>query len=306
MKKKITFSICIVLIICLAVGIFFILNYNRPSKPLDTQRKQGFGLFSWDTSAISENEQENMKRCIQKADVSQIYQQFSNDMFESGAAKSFIQRMKKINTEVYALFGEADWAYETNADTLIGKIQSVLEYNSNNKNNRIVGIMTDVEPYLLDEWSEEGDVRDDLMASYLECIKSAYQYARKNDLEFIVCVPTFYDVVYKNILESLISDACDVVAVMNYNRSDEYGQIEAEVKLARENNKEIICIYELQKAGKHDLEDINTYAGEGLKALWDSAKGLREKFNYSKLSFAYHYYEPLKEMLDENYVSEKN
>ena len=137
----------------------------------------------------------------------------------------------------------------------------------------------------------------------MECIKNAYQFAKQNGLEFIVCVPTFYDAVCENVLEGLFAETCDGVAVMNYNRSDEYGQMEAEVKLAREYNKKIICIYELQKVGKHDLEDINTYAGEGLEALWNSAKNLKEQFNYTKLSFAYHYYEPLKEMLAESNVS---
>ena len=292
MKKKILFSICIILIICISIAVVLVINHNKLSKAQDTQPKQGFGMFSWDTSAISEHEQESMRQCIRQANVTQIYQQFSDDTLESEEAKGFVKRLKENNIQVYALLGEAEWAYETDAETLVGKIQRVAEYNSNNKNNSIVGVMVDVEPYLLDEWGDEGDTRDKLMADYLECIKNAYQYADENDLKFLVCVPTFYDVVCENILESLIAKACDGVAVMNYNRSDEYGQIETEVRLAGKYNKEIICIFELQKAGKHDLEDINTYANE--------------RFGYSKLSFAYHYYEPLKEMLAEEDVSAKD
>lgn len=297
MKKRILFSICIILIIFSVAVIFLMMNYNKPNKNQNKQNKQGFGIFSWDTSAISPEEDENLIKCIQQADITQIYQQFSNDVLKSGEAKDFLSRMKKNSIQIYALLGEAEWAYENDAQTLIGEIKHIVEYNTKNKSDRIFGIVTDVEPYLLDEWSEEGDVRDDLMANYLGCINSAYQYARKNHLDFIVCVPTFYDVVCENILEGLFANSCDGVAVMNYNRSDEYGQMEAEVKLAREHNKEIICIYELQKAGKHTLKDINTYAGEGLGSLWKSAKWLKEQFNYTKLSFAYHYYEPLKEML---------
>ena len=306
MKKIIMLLICIILTICAAVAVVFVINHNKQSKAQDTQTKQGFGMFSWDTSAISEEEQENMRQCIRQANVTQIYQQFSDDTLESEEAKGFVKRLKENNIQVYALLGEAEWAYETDAETLIGEIKRVAEYNSNNKNNSIVGVMVDVEPYLLDEWEEEGDTRDKLMEDYLECIKNAYQYAKENGLKFFVCVPTFYDVVCENILEGLIDGACDGVAVMNYNRSDEYGQIEAEVRLSREHNKDIVCIYELQKAEKHDLEDINTYAGEGLEALWKSAKNLKERFGYSKLGFAYHYYEPLKEMLAEEDVSVKD
>ena len=99
-------------------------------------------------------------------------------------------------------------------------------------------------------------------------------------------------------LEKLISYACDGVAVMNYNRRDEYGQMAMEVGFAREYGKEILCIYELQKPGKHELEEINTYANEGLKALWKSRERLEKQFGYDKLGFAYHYYKPLKEMLE--------
>ena len=71
-----------------------------------------------------------------------------------------------------------------------------------------------------------------------------------------------------------------------------------EVGFAREYGKEILCIYELQKPGKHELEEINTYANEGLKALWKSRERLEKQFGYDKLGFAYHYYKPLKEMLE--------
>lgn len=308
MKRKILFSvciICIIIILCLAAAVI-IFYYNKPDSNQEKQSKQGFGMFSWETSVISDNEAQSLKRCVRQADITQIYQQFSDDMLGSDEANRFLSRMKENDIQVYSLIGDAEWAYETDAETIKGEIQRVAEYNKNNKGNRIEGVMTDVEPYILEEWNDKGGARDELMANYLECIKNAYKYAKKNDLRFIVCVPTFYDVVCEDILEGLIAEACDGLAVMNYNRSDEYGQIEAEVKLAREHNKDIICIYELQKAGKHDLEDINTYAGEGLEALWRSAKRLKEQFGYSKLSFAYHYYKPLKEMLAEENISVKD
>ena len=137
------------------------------------------------------------------------------------------------------------------------------------------------------------------MNSYLECMERAYEYARQNDLIFWVCIPTFYDATCDEILVSLIADACDGTAVMNYNRTDEYLQMAKEVGYAREYGKQILCIYELQQPGYHYLEEINTYYGPGLEALWQSAERLERQFGYEKLEFAYHYYSPLKEMLEE-------
>ena len=70
-----------------------------------------------------------------------------------------------------------------------------------------------------------------------------------------------------------------------------------EVGYAREYGKGVICIYELQKPGRHQLEEINTYSEQGLEALWESSRRLEDQFGYDRLQFAYHYYNPLKEML---------
>ena len=74
--------------------------------------------------------------------------------------------------------------------------------------------------------------------------------------------------------------------------------METEVELPEKYGKKVICIYELQEPGKHDLEDINTYYLEGLDELEESRTDLEERFGYEGLSFALHYYEPLKELLD--------
>ncbi len=86
---------------------------------------------------------------------------------------------------------------------------------------------------------------------------------------------------------------------MNYNRENEYAQMEDEVELAREYQKRIICIYELQQPGKHGLTDINTYYHAGLKVLQASRETLEQQFAYGRLSFSYHYYDPLLELLEQ-------
>ena len=74
-------------------------------------------------------------------------------------------------------------------------------------------------------------------------------------------------------------------------------QIAKEVGYAREYQKDVVCVYELQEPGSHDLEEINTYAGLGLKALWSSARRLEAQFGYERLQFGYHYYDPLTDLL---------
>jgi len=295
MKKRMIPVIYAALILCIvAVIILMISRLRNDEKP-----QKGFGMFSWNEDILAEEHSEELSECIGKADVTLIYQQFSESSFQNGTASSFVKEMQRENVEVYALMGDAKWTYENGGDRLIEHVEHVVTYNkSQDSKGKIKGVMVDVEPYLLGEWDEGEDVRKVLMQDYLNCIQRGYTYAVRNGLVFLVCIPTFYDATSPDVLERLIADACDGIAVMNYNRTDEYGQMEREVDLAREYDKKVICIYELQESGLHDLEEINTYAGEGLQKLWESADSLKQEFGYEKLQFAYHYYEPLKALLE--------
>ena len=267
----------------------------------DSSKEQGFGLFSWSAGAMAEEEAENFLACAGRAGVSEVYQHFPKEsLLPEGEGQAFVARMRKKQIDVYALMGEAEWAYDAQGESLIERIGRVVDYNERQpRESRIMGVMVDVEPYLLEEWKEKETQRPGLMQSYLACIQQGYRYAAQRDLEFWVCIPIFYDTSCPDILEALVRDGCDGIAVMNYNRTDEYAQMAQEVELARAYGKGVICIYELQQPGKHDLEEINTYANQGLEALWQSAEGLEKQFQYDGLRFAYHYYQPLRQMLAE-------
>lgn len=261
-------------------------------------REEKYGVFSWKSDLLGEEEWGIFEQCQEQASVGELYQEFPKGFLQTQQAKDFLGEMSRQEIAVYNLVGEASWAYETEGDSLREVIEETAAFNSSQpKDKRIQGIMADVEPYLLEEWEEGENQRERLMAGYLSGISEAYQAAQSEGLSLLVCIPVFYDTSCQEILESLIRDGCDGVAVMNYNRRDEYGQIKNEVQLAKSYGKEIICVYELQEAGQHDLEEMNTYAEEGLEALRKSAESLRRSFEYGGLRFAYHYYEPLKDML---------
>lgn len=259
----------------------------------------GFGLFSWDTDVLSKEEWPSLDSCVKQAGVSRIYQEIPEESLALEETAEFIKRMNRQSVEVYALLGDAEWAYEKTGGTLRYALEQIAAYNkTQKKESRIPGVMVDVEPYLLKEWDKGGHSRQNLMERYQAGIKAGYDYARKNGLDFWACIPVFYDSTNPEVLETLISTSCDGIAIMNYDRTDEYMQIAKEVGYAREYGKGVVCIYELQRAGKHDLEDINTYAEEGLDALWKSSKRLKKQFGYDRLQFAYHYYNALQDMLE--------
>lgn len=260
---------------------------------------EGYGLFSWNDWVPGEEEADTLKQCVLQTGVTEIYQDFTDENYRSGQAEDFTGRLSEMGVSVYSLLGDAEWSYEENARTLVNEMAAAVRYNQKQtEEKRIKGFMIDVEPYLLDEWADNENTRMNLMLKYLKCMKIGCTYAHEHQMEFLVCIPTFFDDDCPEILSQLVSDACDGIAVMNYDRRDEYGQIETEVELARQYGRRIICIYELQDVGLHGLEDVHTYANAGLDALWQSAEDLDSRFDYDKLQFAYHYYLPLKNMLE--------
>ncbi len=265
-----------------------------------TPTESGFGMFSWEEEVLSEDEAGRMADCIRKATVTEVYQEFTEESLVDGRAAFFTKGLCQQGVSVYALMGAAEWAYEKDAGALTEKIRSVAAFNEKQPEGAgIRGVMVDVEPYTLAEWGEGKETRKILMESYLSCMSAAYVCAQTYGLEFLVCIPKSYDDSYPDILEKLIAGACDGIAVMNYDRTDEYTQMAKETGYAREYQKRIICIYELQRVGTHNLEEINTYHNVGLEALWESARRLRQQFGYERLSFAYHYYLPMRELLSE-------
>lgn len=296
MKKVILAGISVFLIL---IGIVFLqktsdLHSGDGSVTEQKYPAPTFGLFSWDAWVMDQEEAETLSLCMQETDVSEIYQEFPAEMLETGSATQFVARMRDANVDVYSLIGAAEWALEEN-DGLLDAVKSVTEYNQASRSEeQISGIMIDVEPHVLSQWSWK---QEDLVDGYVENLREAYIYANTNHLNVLVCITNGYDEYCPEALQAILSQACDGVAIMNYDRTDEYGQIKDEVSLAQQYGKRVICIYELQKPGYHGLETINTYAEEGLDALQASMELLEEQFAPFALDFAYHYYAPLKEML---------
>lgn len=292
MKAWMYLVICAVLSAGTAITVFGVAG------PGEREEEDGFGLFSWSGEMMEETERERLYTCLGRAGVTEVYQKFSEESLKEDKSRAFVKGMREKGVGVYALMGEPEWAYERDGKRLIREIEYIAKYNEGHgEEERILGVMVDVEPYLLDEWDEGSESRKELMEGFLSGMKQAYAYAGHKQLKFWACIPMFYDSDNEDILEGLIAGGCDGVAVMNYSRRDEYGQMAKEVGYAREYGKDIICIYELQKPGRHELKDINTYANEGMEALQQSVHRLESQFGYERLKFAYHHYGALKEFL---------
>lgn len=293
--KKLIYFMGITLI--LIIGITLIANSVK-QKTADAHSK--YSIFSWKDEIVSAEERTVLLSILDQMNIGAIYQSFSTESLASQEVESFLSQMVEHNIDVFHLTGEAQWGLEADGASLKEEIMKVDLFNQKvDKQTRLKGIVIDVEPYLLDEWDKadkKGKVK--ILETFNDGLEAAYQVAQDKELIMIVTIPHFYDRYSLYELDRLISLAGDGIAVMNYDRTDEYTQIKNEVNFAKKYGKQVINIAELQRPGVHKLEDINTYYNVGLDELQKSWASLDERFQYPKLSFSYHYYESLKELIN--------
>lgn len=254
-------------------------------------------IFSWEEDYILPEQEEQVAAAMEALGCEAVYQEFPQDMDED-IVTDYLKRRGDKKQDVYYLAGAAEWGLEKDAASMLEQVERVIQLNrKGGKGNRFCGIVWDVEPYLTEEWDTR---QDEVMEQYIKNCKTAYTKASENDLRVIVCIPNFYDKKgYEDELADLVEHGLDALAVMNYNKSDEAGQIRTEVELAKAYDKGIIHIAELQRPGSHELTEVNTYYHDGIDAVKESFEELKKEFNYPKLGFSWHYLRPVLKLLDE-------
>lgn len=267
-----------------------------PNAPSDTKMTSSYtkGMYSWDENAYKSSEKTSMMTTLEALSISELYQYIPDNKLYSVDTESLLRQLNNSNIDVYYLTGQPEWGIDRSATQMKLEIDKVVAFNKAIGDISFKGIIFDVEPYLTDEWLED---KQKTYAIYVDTMKIAYDYAQEKGVQITICIPNWLDRVDMDLLKTLISEACDKVAVMNYNRRDEIPLMEGEVSIAKEYNKPISCIFEFQAVGKHSLTDNETYANLGLSQAKENFEALRSHYGYEQISFAYHYLKPVYEML---------
>ena len=284
MRKKAWLILPVLL--CLSAGA--LLWHQEARQEMAGGRK---GLFCWDTPEAKSAQW--LWALTRRCGVDELYAAFPGEAEEQEA---FLLAAQAEGLKVYWLTGDPSWAADPEGNEMLRQAEWAGTLRTAHPET-LRGIVFDVEPYLLDEWDGDADA---LMRSFASAAQCAYERARQLGLEMILCVPYYYDTSgHAGALETLISSACDRVAVMNYYREDEAGHIETEAACAQAHGKGLIHIYELQPPGEHGLQAINTYYGLGADALRQSFRALRQAYPQLALDVALHDAEALAEVMDD-------
>lgn len=268
--------------------VFWYMKYQEKT----TENREIRALFSWTSEAV--DDKEVLFETMKKANLNTIFQSFMTDRENNGA---FLKSAYEKEIKVYALTGDPRWAMDSTGSSMMERVARISEINRNiAEEYRISGIVLDVEPYLLDTFLGQ---QQEVMESFVQGLQRTYQEAKKQNLEFGVCIPYYYDSWNLNQeLEKIIMSS-DFILVMNYYREKEIEHMAFEMELAERHQKQLITIYELQEPGKYGLTDKNTYFNEGLDKVEKNFLKIREYFGNQNVSVAYHEYESLKELLED-------
>lgn len=249
----------------------------------DNQLIKGFApinntIYSWSNNYLKGTYADYSFELLNKLNISTIYHNFGDIASEDTIkiAHTLIDQ----GYEVYELTGTPEWY--NSPETLKTIIDNYYNFNNQDEHYKIKGIVWDIEFYVDSQWAvNPNQVMNDMLETYREIIS----YASERGLETILCLPYWLDNNYLNELEELIK-LSDGISIMNYNRGILLEGIENEINFAQKYNKPITNIAEFKKPAEGETEDNLTYPkADSVLADWQK---MSEKYNYSKLQYAYH------------------
>ena len=252
-------------------------------------------MYSWSSKYMDEENETVLQQVMDLTNCNRLYQEVSSSADYEYVA-DFLNRRDAAGQEVWYLCGDASWALEPGAESMIAEVERVADLNAHS-DVKFAGIQFDVEPYCLDDFDENADA---YFPVYVENCKHVYQVAQSYGIPVEICIPYWWDSAYgfDEGLEDLIANACDSVAVMNYYKAGkEIKHIADELALCEKYDKPIVNITEMQAPGTHGLTENNTYYNDGVDAVEAMWSDMEAYFGYDKLGYSYHYLNVMIELL---------
>lgn len=289
-KYRLSGIILIAVLVVAATVIFLIWRTGR-MQPEPAQQPRG--MFEWNEETVyAPHDTMDLVRALS---ITRWYQEFPDDAV---AMEKFAEYLHGNSVDVYALLGSVEWGFEADGASLTEALQTLVRYNESvSEQQRLDGVMVDVEPYTSSRFKREPEK---YMSYYVDGMIQAYNAVQGSGLRIVLCIPRHYD--DKGLtdeLERLIANGCDEVAVMNYECGKEVEKIETEAMFAQQYGKELHCILEFQEVGKHGLTEEKTYRNKGLEAAHTAFATVSEAYAPQVVVWDYHWANPLRKMQEE-------
>lgn len=289
------------MIIVFGIGIVMIILALMRTPTPDFEDERNFSIFFWGVDEINFEEFDDVVNGLQ---INTIYVGGASPDepldFNSSQFGLTFAHAKQNNLKMYIIYDQNYSDFEQNEISLKTLIDKVDEFNSNS-NYKLSGVAVDWEFYTTDEYKNTttDEERVSMFENYVDVMKTSYAYAKEKKQSFVGCIPVFYDKLSESCLEELIKNGCDYVQLMNYEKTNMIENMSKELELAKKYNKHIETIAELQKPTENHggITDDITFYNDGVDKCQDKFEEIEKHYNYDNLSFCYHYYNPLLELV---------
>ncbi len=309
MKKIVKYVIGIGLLLCAFVlGLIVTEKKNETQKTTEIEMEaenlhkeeepERVSLFSWYFELTNQAMFSQLSEPLKAMEITRIYQLMSAEQISEPETIVMVSELNQIGIETVVLTGSPVWINDGPVECE-QIIDSIASYNQSAPSDLKINAMAiDVEVHNLPEWNENPKT---VFANYVEFMKHIKKYANAKGIKVIQVIPTFYDDVDKALFDTFLTECCDELSIMNYNRKSAHKDIEYEVKKAGEYGIPVESIFEtMPMSEEYAVTSDMTYYYDGIEALTEDAKKLKDTYG-ENLGIAYHHYTTLYEV----YMGEK-
>lgn len=185
--------------------------------------RQTHALWVWDTARLLDDQQQRQTFLdfCERHGVTMIWAYVGTHETTSGRQVSraldwnaLLAGAHARSMEVHALDGDPHYALRAKHDVALSTVDAVIAYNQTaTAAERFDGVHFDIEPYLLNEWKDQG-ARERLLADYLELNERATARAHENGLVYGVDLPFWWQ-----LTDQATGEATSITNVRGVRRS---------------------------------------------------------------------------------------
>lgn len=254
--------------------------------------KYNHSIYAWSTNMLKTSNRDSIITDLKNIGITDIYL----GAFLNNDDLPLINKLNQEGFDVYLLRGDPSWY--NNESIYKNYIDEIHNFNEAH-GNIVKGIVFDVEPYGDNTYNSDVLIG---FETYVNVIKTAYNYSRDKNVKIVNAIPVTYDLYYKDnnynesekarfrtAFEDLIKYS-DRISLMNYFRGTMYENITDELALAKLNNVEIESIIEFGNVGDY----ISVYnSSDPFKESINEWSNILLNNTYDELSFSYHHLDVL-------------
>ena len=266
--------------------------------------RDGASLYAWRLFLLNDGAYPQLRRLLLAFEIDRVYQAIPEEYLTDGQTVDMVENLAGDGIETVAILGEKVWGLKGNDLSDFKRyVDGLRAYNEGiGQDHPIKKIALDVETYTEPAWHSHPAA---YFSDYVAQMERICLYAHENDIQVVQVIPVHFDQIDAGLFERLLTNCCDEISIMNYERDTQVAAISGELEKCREAGIPVETIFETSKPNSdHEVTERLTYFYSGFSELEETAAKIRREYHYDKLGVAYHHLNPMYHMATGKYFAE--